>query len=88
MINKRIAFVNNMLCSGACPGKGGGLEIMHFWCWVMLGSSIGKGVMITNAEFNATTGQAYPVSIRNLDAGILKQLPGNASHLWGGRLFS
>ena len=35
---------------------GGGLEIMHFWYWVMLHPSIGKGVMITNAEFNATPG--------------------------------
>ncbi len=57
--------------------------MMHFWYWVMLGHSIGKGIMVTNSEFNATTGQTYPVSIRNLDAGILKQLSGNASHLWG-----
>ncbi len=57
--------------------------MMHFWYWVMLGPSIGKGIMIMNAEFIATTGQTYPVRIRNLEAGILKQLPGNASHHWG-----
>jgi hypothetical protein len=31
--------------------------------------------------------QTYPVSIRNFDAGILKQLSGNASHLWGPTFF-
>ncbi len=35
---------------------GGGLEMMHFWYWVMLPPSIGKGIMAKNAEFNATTG--------------------------------
>jgi hypothetical protein len=35
---------------------GTGLEMMHFWYRVMLRPSIGKGIMITNAGFNATTG--------------------------------
>ena len=35
---------------------GTGLEMRHFWYWVMLRPSIGKGIMVTNAEFNATTG--------------------------------
>jgi len=35
---------------------GTGFEIMHFWYWVMLHPSIGKGIMATNAECNATTG--------------------------------
>ncbi len=36
--------------------EGIGLEVMRFWCWVMLRPSIGKGIMVTNAEFYATTG--------------------------------
>jgi hypothetical protein len=35
---------------------GTSLEIMHFWYWVILRPSIGKGIMIMNAESNATTG--------------------------------
>jgi hypothetical protein len=72
MINKRIAFVNKILRKGGREKGGGGLEIMRFWYWVMLRPQIGKVIMAKNAEFNATTGQTYPVSIRNLDAGILK----------------
>jgi hypothetical protein len=30
--------------------------MMHFWYWVMIHPSIGKGIMITNAEFNTTIG--------------------------------
>jgi hypothetical protein len=33
-----------------------GFEMIQFWYWVVLGPSMGKGIMVTNAEFNATTG--------------------------------
>jgi hypothetical protein len=31
MMNKRIAFVNNRLCSGARPGRGGVHKIINFY---------------------------------------------------------
>jgi hypothetical protein len=68
--------------------KKGRHEMMHFWYWVRLRPSIGKGIMVMNAEFNATTRQTYPVSIRNFDAGILKRFPGNASYLRGDDFFT
>jgi hypothetical protein len=56
----------------SCPGK------------------VDESLFHVNFEFNApikTTSETYPVSIRNFDAGILKQLSGNASHLRGMTFF-
>ena len=49
---------------------GTGLEIMHFRYWVMRHSSIGKGIMATDAQFNATTGSTYPGGGKGVSPGI------------------
>ena len=54
--NPRISFPSTGGWNRKKEDGGTGLEMMHFWYWVMLRPSIGKGIMITNAEFNATTG--------------------------------